>query len=325
MSLNARQIAKDCLIHIGSTLSASTPFGGSGTDNLPVGCEDYLVNTFNLAIEEIRRERPELFRKTIGAVFEEPKTGTVSVTQASTSLYLGTMEAPAGDGCSIQIDGDPVRNELRASGSELGDYILTHAFGGTTGTNNATIWGDSAVMDSSVGRVLGGIILADKRCLGVVNNRLDLLHYRSQWGGDYGGGATTNFSNERCPGVPEVVWVENYFDPDEQVMQKRLRCAPMPNAQYAIELEVEIIPQELVSADLNEGAVFTFPVPGGLDFTIFRALVIYHWSGSPWFAAKDSVKERIDEAYGNAIKTLRNWTQHSESGCQLVTQGYGPL
>jgi hypothetical protein len=313
MPLNAVSIANDCLAHIGNQIG----------DDLPSGALSYLVNCLNQSLEEMRVKQPMMFRQTITVNFTGKSLGTINVTNGSLSCTLNTL-APSDDGCTIVINGDTTYNEIRADpNGELGAYQLLVPYGGPTGTQAATVWGDSVTLDTAfVDHAIGAVLLHDRRPIAVLNSRQDWLSAQTAWHvGDYGPTVVNSApAVRRQPNVPEAIWLDTYLDAGT-MPEYKVRVAPLPSGNWAVDLDVAIVPDEVSSDDLQPGANFYFPVPGGRVYTIFRALALYHWSGSPFFA-NQAARQVINQGYQDAVAQLENFRPMSGAQPRVMVRGY---
>ncbi len=231
--------------------------------------------------------------------------GTVNVTQGEAQLTLGTLAAPD-DGCTVNIAGDLTLNEIRAEPTESGSYLLLHPYSGGSGTVNCTAYGDSCALDTAVDRVLGALLLTERRALQVLSSRQEWMEWQSLSGSaDYGFGALSQ-TTRRQPGIPRAVWVESFLDPEGGPIVYRARCAPLPDSTYRATLEVLAAVRSIQPEDWADGADVYLPVPGGRDHTILRPIVLQKWSGTPWFA-NDKARQEIATQYGRALEQLRQF------------------
>jgi len=313
MPLNALSIANDCLAHIGSQIG----------DDLPAGALNYLVNSLNQSLEEMRVKVPSMFRQTISVNFTGKSQGTINVANGDTSCTPNALVPPS-NGCTIVISGDATYNEIRVDpNGELGSYQLLVPYGGFTGTQEATVWGDSVTLDAGfVDHVIGAVLLHDRRPLVVLNSRPDWLSAQTAWHvGDYGPTIVNSApAIRRQPNVPEAIWLDTYLDAST-MPEYKVRVAPLPSGNWAVDVDVAIIPDEVTADDLQPGADFYFPVPGGRVYTIFRSLALYHWSGSPFFA-NQAARAVINQSYQDAVQQLEHFRPMSQAQPRVTVRGY---
>lgn len=280
--LTISSIAQDCVSHIRLATA-----GISGEQ------ASYLVNVINRAIEEMRVSSPQTFKKTLGITWTGSRTGMVGVTAASQTISAGTLALPA-NGCSIRIEGDSTWNEM------LKSLTLLFPYNSTSGSKSATAYGDSVVLESTVDRVLGCVLLHERRPLEVATSRDEWAMLQNRfWNWDYG--RVADSPRERQPGVPLAMWVE----PVEiaNAIEYRARCTPLPNADFRATIEVATMPDEITVADIASTATTTRPVPGQRAYGILRALALFHWSGSPWFR-NEAARPVINADYQRAVEQL---------------------
>lgn len=311
--LSALNIANDCLSHIGNQVG----------DALPAGALNYLVNSMNMSLEEMRVKAPGMFRQTITVNFTGQSVGTLNVTHGSTSCTLNTLAAPS-NGCTIVIAGDSAYNEIRADpNGELGAYQLLVPYQGSTGTQSATVYGDSVTLDTAfVDHAIGATLLHDRRALAVLASRTDWLYAQTDWrGGDYGPAIVNSAPVvRRQPTVPEAIWLDTYLDAST-MPEYKVRVAPLPSGTWAVDLDIAIIPDQVEADDIQVGADFFFPVPGGRVYTILRALTLYHWSGSPFFA-NQAARAVINQGYQDAIAQLQGFRPMAQAQPKIMSRGY---
>lgn len=315
MPLSAQSIANDCLSHIGVQI----------TDPLPAGALSYLTNCLNQSLEEMRVKQPMMFRQTITVNFTGGLGGTINVAAGSQVCTLGTLAAPQ-NGCTIVIGGDSAYNEIRAR--PAGGYQLLVPYAGMTGLQSAICYGDSVVLDTSIiDHAIGAVLLHDRKKLAVLTARQDWLGAQEAiWVGDYrfpmtGQGPNSAPVIRRQPTVPEAIWLDTYQAVESgSAPEYKVRCAPLPNGNWAVDLDVSIIPTEVDQSSLTSGN-FYFPVPGGRVYTIFRALALYHWSGSPFFA-NQAARKIIEQGYADAVMQLEQFRPLSGAQPRLVVRGY---
>lgn len=295
MGLSVRDLALECVSHLGEENDLD------GT--MPAGSLTALANCINAALEEMRSEAQSLFRQTLGIQWTPATTGTVNVTAGEAQLTLGTLTAPD-DGCTVMVAGDASFNELRAEPTEDGSYLLLHPYSGTTGTVNCTAYGDSVQLDAAVDRVLGAMLLHERRPLQILSSREQWMDWQSLSGRrDYGFHSLIQ-TLRRQPGDPRAVWVESFLDPEGGAILYRARCAPLPDSTYRATLEVLAAVRQIQQEDWADGAEVFLPVPGGRDYSILRPIVLQKWSGTPWFKNAES-RQEIAAQYMRAMDQLR--------------------
>lgn len=312
----AYAIANDLVSHSGNQI---------GDGQTPAGAMAYLVNVLNQSLELMRVKIPGMFRETKTVNWTGSKTGTINVTQGSTACTLGTL-APSDNGCTIVIGGDIGYNEIRASSS--GGYELLVPFQGATGTMPATVWGDSVTLDcTAVDHACGASLLHDRTTLAILLSRMEWLMAQTNYRmGDYAGVIGAGASPQsapvirRLPGVPEAIWFYAYTSPSG-VQEFQVRVAPMPSGNWSADVDLAIIPDEVNLADLESGNLRYFPVPGGRVYTIFRALALYHWSGSPFFA-NQAARKVIEQGYQDAVTQLENFRPNTSAQPRAIVRGY---
>lgn len=319
MPLTALSIANDCLAHIGNQVG----------DPLPNGALQYLVNCLNQSLEEMRVKVPQMFRQTVTANFTGSRSGTLNVTAGQTQCTLGSLPPPQ-NGCTVVLSGDTTWNEIRQDPSGApGLYQLLVPYGGGSGVASVSCYGDSVVFDTSfVDHLIGAALLHDRRPLALLNSRQDwLLAQTNYYTGDYTGtvsgtGPTPQSAPviRRQPSVPEAVWLYSYLDA-KGAPEYQLRVAPLPSGVWNIDVDLAIIPAEVQVSDVSDATTFQFPVPGGRVYTIFRALALFHWSGSPFFA-NQAARAVIQKGYDDAVMQLENYTPHTGAQPKVVVRGY---
>lgn len=303
MALSVRDVGIEMVSYLGDE---STMDG-----NLPVGARTFMLNCVNAALERMRAECPQLFKQTLGFQWTQAVSGTVNATSGSEVVTLGTLPAPD-DGCTIKIGG--VTNEIRASVTEDGSYLLLHPYTGSSGLVECTVYGDSVLLDADVDTVLSVAMDRGRR------RWLDILGSREEWvrvgslcsSFDYGGSADGNIG-ERQPGLPRGVWVESFADQAGGPIRYRARVAPLPNADYRATMEIVPVMREAEDEDFNLGADTFLPVPANRYHTIFRPLVLYAWFRSPWVKVVPEVRKAINEEYASAIPRMEALKAHANA------------
>lgn len=313
--MTANELANDMLAHIGKQV---------GDAGIPDGALGKLVRCINGAQKLMRSQAPAMFKQPIPAAFSGSFTGTVSVTNSSESIYLGTLATPQ-SGATIRIPGDNVDNEIYDVHSEAGDLRLKFPFGGETGEVTATAWRDSVVLDAPVDKLLGNAMHADGTPLVILNSRAEFQQYDARFfGGDYGtsGSAQASSRRQRFEGKPQAIWLEafTHFELDE--IQYRLHCTPLPSGDWPINVDAQIKPALVTEDDLAEDAVFEFAVPGGCDESILSPIAMQLWMSAPWVRAEAETRRAIAAEFNAAMEQLENFRGDLAASGRVIVQGW---
>lgn len=303
--MTARELAEDMASYLppeNARLPAAVPFDTSPSTSdpstsdpwVPVGCTGWMLRTLNAAAREMARLAGAYYKRTFSADFDDATTGTVTATNGSRSITLGTLAVPR-MGSTIKLAGDDVYNEIvDVNGST---YELLHPFSGTTGSVSAQNYRDSYVFAASVKDVLGATVLETGRPVAVFASEAD---FRSA--GYVSGDYTTQRYSAVNPGELRAVWLESFFDAAEAASSYRLRCWPLPDRLRRVTIAAEVAADRCVEADLAEGMTFAFAVPGD-EQELFRDLVLGHWLKAPWMKTS-SARADIQAHYVTAQRAF---------------------
>lgn len=274
----------------------------------------WICDDLNATMQDIYRAAQVLFRGPVGALLSAPAVISVSVTGG---LQAFTTGATIVDGSTIVIDGDATFNQAHSEGGAL---TLLYPYQGTTGAHNATVYGDSIVLDAAVGKVIGNVFLGNIVKLAKAVNRTALFTTHRRYP-DYSR-MIGNTAMRPTVGVPSKYFVEPVLTTGgaNYASQLRLRVNPLPQQSYPIRFDVKFHPARLAVADLGtDGAASTrtLIVPEDQHESLLRPLFLLRWTASPWFKNEEE-KKSIKELAAPALAALATYRAQQEGNHTIV-------
>lgn len=275
----------------------------------------WIADILNGTLQDIYAAAQILYRGPLGGQLSAPASISVAVTNGSQTFTTGGAVV---DGSTIVIDGDATFNQVH---NEAGTKLLLYPYQGATGTQSATIYGDSILLDSSVGKVIGNVYLGDIRRLTKAVNRADLFNIIRQFP-DYGRLFRAT-SMKPTIGVPSKYFVEAVLitgGATGQASQLRLRVNPLPQQVYPIRYDAKFHPPRLTVADLGTDSVpstKTMVVPEDQHESLLLPLFLLKWAASPWFK-NEEMKKSIAESAAPALARLETFRVQQECNRTLA-------
>lgn len=256
-----------------------------------------VINAMNSALQELFGEGSPWVRKDeIGLLANASTTVTISVTNGSASATVTSGWASWMAGCTIQIDGSTIDNQIRNASSTA---TLKYPYDGTTGSKSATVYHDSFTVPSSVMRVLDPVRYCRRRLSAVETNAID---YRTRTDEDYG--YDHQFANLPVPdridqttGTPVAYTVQTWSTGDATQPGYRIQILPASAEAGNLDFHAMLAPplvDDLTSTD-------TLPIPMQFTQSIFYPVARKHLSGSPFFVFSAS-SEEIQRSYQEALR-----------------------
>lgn len=261
------------------------------------------------AAEEIFDEGPASVSEAPDAYQLYPPTGvTLTVTQFSKTISGLTTWAPWMLGCTINISGDQLFNEITSQTTLLRPYA------GGSGAVSGTVYGDAVKLPSNVKQVMDPVRLPTLAPLMGTTNRERFLGYTNPH--RYGNRMTTGRQvfydlTNKTVGQPAIWMAENMINVATAETTKFLRFNPMPNQAYSATVRVKIKAPTFTAADIYAGADYTTD-PGAiipLDYhsSIFVPFAMQRFMAHPSFNNPIAAKEIVRQ-YQRAQMMLNNCT-----------------
>lgn len=213
----------------------------SDWSRLPMDAAEEVREAINLGLDEFVRLLPH--HRTVrdaSFVVEEPKTISVTVSDASTAIVIGTafpigayataLELP---GRGIVIAGDSRLNRLLTS-----TQLVTH-FLGTAGEVSATLYGDGIPLGVRADQLAGAPSFSR------ANSSQRLWLSNIDGAGDWGANSSVQ------TGQPTSWWVDSFGGSDAQVTSWLLRLHPLPSARGILNVPLKQFPASVSLTDLH--------------------------------------------------------------------------
>lgn len=255
----------------------------------------WIALAMSQAVQEARKLNPWMFVQRPGIVLRAPVTGTITVTQYSRAVTLGTLAAPPNDGCTVRITGC-MDNELNETATP-GTYQLRRDHEGASDTVEATLWhdcwmaGDGASYEGALGEVR-----ANGRLVGA-----DYPEYQVRQAGEV-----------------EAVLCEQWASPFVKKIQTRLRFSPMPSAVTVVDAALILAAPTFAAADVISTEI-VFQVPQQLDELLLHPLAAKKFMAMPVFRAPADTRKEINAQYADAVSTFRAMRGHLSADNRIDT------
>jgi hypothetical protein len=232
-----------------------------------------------------------------GAIVNAPTAVTIAVTNGSAT---GTITGWAAwmAGCTIQIEGSAVDNQIRNASATA---TLKYPYDGTTGSKSATVYHNSIVVPDSVMRVLDPVQFNRILLSAMVHPDMTFVpRLDEDFGHEY------RYHNIPDPlrvnettGHPVGYSVTTWSASDTAQPGTRIRIVPASAEAGVLDYRAMLAPPvvtDLASTD-------TLPIPQQFVQSIFYPIARKHLSGCPFFRASSSAEE-IARAYQEARRLL---------------------
>ncbi|MDR1191264.1 MAG: hypothetical protein LBK60_06325 [Verrucomicrobiales bacterium] len=257
---------------------------------LPADGRVDVLNAMNAGLQRFYELAPAPYKLTAFAgVLPAPRRVTVSVTKGS--AVFGGYVAVAGDkGCTIQIDGDQLENEITASNGLLDVYQ------GETGARGATIYGDVLRVDSVIRRFIDDPALEN----GAILTKED--GYR-RWGG-FCWPPGMKFGRRRTHrrvGMPRHYWLESVGQSQGGRPAFLLRVDALPDRDYRLRINGELAPRKLRFGDLQTPV--ELPIEDSFVESKLLPLCAAALTDSPLWE-NNKILSRIDSRAGQAAADI---------------------
>jgi hypothetical protein len=254
------------------------------------------------ALQETRQLNPAIFSRRTGTTLPGAAAGTVTVTNGSDAVTLGTLPAPANDGCTIRIDG-ALDNQLNRNPNDSpGVYHLARPHEGASGTFSASLWNDCwNVDDGTTYESILGAVKANGRPIEQVRSEEQLLQYRLV--PDFGVPA---FNRIKQAGIVFAVMGEAWASPYTHRIELRLRFYQMPAAQTVIEADLVVAAPTIAAGDLATTTANAFQIPQQLDEILLFPIAMKKFMAQPTFRAPAETRNALDEQYKAAVEHVRH-------------------
>ena len=307
--MTVRQMGLRLLHFIGVTQLAAQSSPESDLENLQPSDLGEVCTAINGGMQELWDLAPsEMRERRMGGVLHGPTQVTLAVTQYSTAISALTTWAAWMAGCTIRISGEDQDNEISNSTTLASPYM------GTSGTVQATVYGDCIQLDGTIGKVVTPVEIPNLIPLTPATSRADFYKYIGAPGvTTTAGSAMPYFGFRRIVQRPIAWFVEGYHDPALPYLPRRLRVGPLPDSTYAISYRVSINPPLYSAADIDNGdhttdPGTTFPIPNQWVESILLPFALIRYTASPSFKNDAKVQE-IGRQYQLAKGILQNATR----------------
>lgn len=196
------------------------------------------LDAINGSLQKIHSLSPHHAKITTGSIrLGAPTTVSMGVTEGSRQF---TSYAATADDfyCTVRIPGDDIDNQVVASDS------LLHPYAGTSGTVDALIYHDAAILPEPYSE-----IISRPR---ILETREFLTHDRTRSGWDFR-------ERRRDIGEPRFFCVESNARNNNPLSPGIFRVDCLPDSAYRLEMEVLLAPARISFADLLAGS--STPIP----------------------------------------------------------------
>jgi hypothetical protein len=206
--------------------------------NLPADERIELLDAINSGIQRLYALTPDNEKITaVSIALAAPATVTLTVTNGSAEFgnYAATLDDLY---CTIRIDGDAIDNQI------VSDTALLHPYSGPTGTVQATIYHDAAVLPEPVTSLVGDPRIAETG------------QFLTQ---DASREALSLLSGSRPVGQPRRWWVEANARNQNPAAPAVFRVDALPSAAIRLESQASHAPARFVFTDLLPGSTLVVP------------------------------------------------------------------
>lgn len=232
-----------------------------------------------------------------GVVVNVPTAVSVAVTNGSDAATI-TGWASWMAGCTIQIGGSEVDNQIRNASSSA---VLKFPYDGPTGNQGAIVYHNSITVADSILRILDPVMF-NRRKLSAMTTSGVSLYTRT----DDDFGYDHRFQNLPTPdsigetiGTPLGYSVETWSPSATAQPSARIALVPAPGEGGFLEYRAMLAPP--VVTDI--ASTSTLPIPQQWMESIFQPIARKHLSSCPFFRAVQAMDE-ISRAYQQARQLL---------------------
>ncbi|MEZ0299618.1 MAG: hypothetical protein ACAI35_24450 [Candidatus Methylacidiphilales bacterium] len=251
-----------------------------------------LLDAANAGLQKAYAALPAVYRRsTITAVLRAPRAVTIGVEKYSVELTSGNFE-PSDRGCTVRIGGgDAGDNEVVTEVHVLAPYL------GTTGTQQATVYGDKIAIYGAMAHVTSPPRLHTGEVLCRVDTSQGRLRAAGASQGGSGGGAGVGAEVGR-PRSYYLAPVGVSQDGDPMALMK---VYPLPDVDYRVELECEFHPKRLTFLNLSQAV--HLPIQDAVFESVLLPLCEWELAGTRFFTGdRQSAAGRRDEALTHAAR-----------------------
>ena len=268
---------------------------------VPTDLPDALV-AVNGAWQEISAAGPaSLTEQSCSDVLRPPTQVSVAVTQYSAAVTVTGWQTWMAQ-CTARVGGDGTDNRFLSSTALLSPYL------GTSGTVQATVYGDALAMDSRFLNIIEPFT-ADGRPLGIAADESQVLSgSQAQWqdGSDYVTQAV-GYLNQKPVATPNVVFPDSVWDSSKAYLPIYLRFSPMPDRAYAVRFRAKLKPLVFTTADIGDATtVANSTIPADWVESILLPVALQKWMAHHSVNPSPGQMQEIGRAYQQAMRIVQD-------------------
>lgn len=189
-----------------------------------------LLDAINGGLQALNALAPNHTKETKASLVLPAPTSISIAVEAGSAEFTGYTVDEADLYCTVRIDGDGVDNQITGSG------MLLHPYGGITGTVNATIYHDAALIGDGFEALVGQPF--------VLETRKFLTPYP-------GTSPIFSYWSERQAKAPCFYVIEGNGRNNNPPAPKVFRVESLPERLYRLQVGAKLAPARVGFADLN--------------------------------------------------------------------------
>jgi hypothetical protein len=306
MALTAQKLALRLAKYIGVTTfdpgdsSNTTPLHQGG---LREGDIEEVIACMNGALQEMwgSAARALCFARQSFAL-RAPVGASLQVSKGSVSIVSFLDYGEWMEGCSVDVSGDGVLNEVD------GKTALLRQFGGETGLKTATVYSDCVTLGAEVVEVCEPVSIYQS------GREPEMLRVVTSWA-EF---EALRMKTAKLSGVPSHCFVDTRYFPSQNRVKFRVRVYPLPYRTCTLTFGVRLNAPQITEADVkavgDPGRLF--PIPHGWDEAVLLPLALQRFTAHPSFEAELAKKEIARQA--DVARQMMRSFKSSRSMAQMV-------
>ena len=296
MPNNLTDLALEALAYIFASGTSAGQGNQATISNATLPQKRRLASDLTATMQEIYDLAPAIYKTRLGAALAAAVTGNITVTSGET---VCTTAVSYVSGSTVNVGG--IYNQIFLNAD--GDAELVFPYVGTSGTVQATFYGDCIPLPDTVERLIGPVYLADSIRLEKRVNRQDFnsVTLGSRGYGDYGRRRINLDVSRPLIGTPLTYWVEPSLSvgATNHTSNLWLRVSPIPRAAVEVSFDVRLRSPRFEISDLeSEDAPSDRTLVVASDYveSLVRPIFLARWANSPWFKDREARKALQDDA-----------------------------